>query len=270
MDAPSIARDNTECTTLTAKTNVPGGPLKDILSDIHSFLSNPKQAFHRMSPFPADNFPFSPCSMFTLAIKWDTFLEVEPLLDDIPGRRNSRISYFDKEMVVQYIPTRAHESAHQEIQMAIRVTLQSLNATGEDFLVSLGTSRETNSANGVSLEGDTALAPEPVSPNTGLQPTLVIECGDLQSYPSLLRKADAWLLNFPSVLAVIVINVHQDISQTVEMEVWERALAPPGRALAGRSRLGSSWCNNIHYPCTEDAGMVPQTVLFFIVVIFLE
>ncbi|KAJ7115995.1 hypothetical protein C8R44DRAFT_739682 [Mycena epipterygia] len=62
---------------------------------------------------------------------------------------------------------------------------------GVHGLVHLGAKTHMNAITGANI-GDSVLVPT-VSPNL---PTLVIECGRLQTHPSLLTKMDKWLANF--------------------------------------------------------------------------
>ncbi|KAF9048343.1 hypothetical protein BDZ89DRAFT_1154795 [Hymenopellis radicata] len=163
----------------------------------------------------------------TTAAPWAVYDKLVKLIDELRLEgtlRSLRLSYFSDVLLVEYMPTASHEQGHAGLINLITATVYcDMGLAGHRLLssfTSLGSTRYTDQQRG--LEGDSAIALNDYACDG---PTLVIECGGSQSYPSLHRKGMAWF-GFSNVQVVILVNLQRNTQRkTVTVEIFQR-LAP--------------------------------------------
>ncbi|KAJ7655265.1 hypothetical protein DFH06DRAFT_1202079 [Mycena polygramma] len=165
------------------------------------------------------------------AIGFEHFQAIHDLLEEHPRRPAIHLCYYDGAIIITLNPTGPHENAHLTLGSIIKTFVANAHPNGlpgHDALIFLGAKSHFSQIEAISLQGDSVLAPL-VSPNG---PTLVIECGHSPTDPSLpIRKMDAWFRGFPTVLAVILININDNIAGSVDIQTWQRHASLLGRSL---------------------------------------
>ncbi|KAF9048198.1 hypothetical protein BDZ89DRAFT_1057773 [Hymenopellis radicata] len=209
--------------TPSSPTAVDGSPAPAHAHDVsaEAFLAGLRLQIER--EYPASEY------VVTTPASWDVYLELVQSLDELRENgtlRSLRCSYLSGFILVEYVPTESHEYGHRGlIDIILGAVYTDMTLKGEQvggLFCLFGGATFQNMGQRRGLEGDSALSLNATAQNG---PTLIIECGGSQSYPSLHKKGMAWFA-FPNVEVVILVNLHKVTkTKAVKVEIFQRLAA---------------------------------------------
>ena len=133
--------------------------------------------------------------------------------------KSLRFLYYEKEeiLIVKIIAGPAHEVTCAEFQMMMAFKLEEMGLRKE--LCDMRTTKYQGKGSG--KQPDCAFRPLSFRPYKTDWPTLVVECGVLQSLPDLKRDSNWWFTNSEAQVKNVLLFSLSEMKRKIHIEQWE-------------------------------------------------